>query len=283
MEISRSFAKILSNSNFKRVIRDNDPEYFYIKLDKFLRQNGREGIQSNLDFIKVIYKHLLQSYRNEYVYKNTVFNKIVLGKHNLRTTKVLNEFKIGKSIADTIVLNGEAHVFEIKTELDSLQKLNKQISDYQKAFTLVSVILHEKDRKNILELVPERIGIYQLTTRGHISEIRKPESNSELLDTETMHKCLRKEEYSRIIQERFGELPVVPNTLFYKECRKFLNRIPEEELHLLMLRQLKERNLVSSNHLESSFTPKELKHICYCLNLTVTEYDKLYTFLAEKV
>ncbi len=71
-----------------------------------------------------MYFVLKNSYRNEYYFKNTLFNQLV--KHyGLENSVVLDEFKIGGSIADFVFLNGEARVYEIKTAFDDLSKLKK--------------------------------------------------------------------------------------------------------------------------------------------------------------
>ncbi|MFS4830453.1 sce7726 family protein [Staphylococcus aureus] len=68
--------------------------------------------------MKSLYNYLKKSYRNEYFYKNTMLNKLLLGRHSVNTTTALSEMPIGKSIADFILLNGKGVVYEIKTELD---------------------------------------------------------------------------------------------------------------------------------------------------------------------
>ncbi|MBU5889902.1 sce7726 family protein, partial [Vibrio cholerae O1] len=77
--------------------------------------------------------------RNEYFYKNTLLNKLLLGKHSLNTTTAITEIPINKSKADFILINGKAVVYEIKTGLDSFERLESQIEDYFKAFVNVYV------------------------------------------------------------------------------------------------------------------------------------------------
>ena len=282
MEFRRSIAKVLSNSNFHSIIRENDRSYINTKIDSYRRSNQISDDKNYLDILKDMYLSLSKNYRNEYIYKNTILNKIVLGRYSLRTTTLLNEFKIGKSIADTVILNGNAHVIEIKTELDTPQKLKKQINDYKKAFGHISVVLHESDLKAYTREIDPKIGIMALTIRNSLSIIREPKEDFSQLQSAVMHACLRKSEYSDIVSSAFGELPKVPNTLFYSECRRLLSKLDLIELHQEMAAQLKTRKLIASNYLESKDIPKELKHICYCLNFTQGEYDKLTTFLNEK-
>ncbi|MEI9986083.1 MAG: sce7726 family protein [Aliidongia sp.] len=53
----------------------------------------------------------------------SVTQKILMGKHSLRTASMLNEFRAGSCKADLVILNGTATVYEIKSERDSLTRL----------------------------------------------------------------------------------------------------------------------------------------------------------------
>ena len=86
------------------------------------------------DLIHYAYQHLLKEYRYEYLYKSALLNDFVLRNYSLADTILLNEFRIGKSKADSVLANGTNKVFEIKTELDSSERLNSQVADYYKAF-----------------------------------------------------------------------------------------------------------------------------------------------------
>ena len=46
-------------------------------------------------------------------------------------------------------LNGKAVVYEIKTELDNLERLESQISDYYKAFDHVAVVTCIENVENV--------------------------------------------------------------------------------------------------------------------------------------
>ena len=89
---------------------------------------------SNGEMISEIYQYIAGSYRNEYLYKNTLLNKLLINSHRINTTVALTEVPIANSKADFIMINGKAVVYEIKTELDTFDRLENQISDYFKAF-----------------------------------------------------------------------------------------------------------------------------------------------------
>lgn len=60
-----------------------------------------------------------KEYRNEYFYKNTIFNQLLVQKHDLYNTAALTELPIADSKADFVMINGKGVVYEIKTDLDN--------------------------------------------------------------------------------------------------------------------------------------------------------------------
>ena len=109
--------------------------------------------KNNRELISEIYCELKNNYRNEYFYKNTLLNKLLLGVHSVNTTTALTEMAIAKSKADFVLINGKAVVYEIKTELDNLERLGSQIDDYYKAFDHVAVVTYEKNLQQLQKVL----------------------------------------------------------------------------------------------------------------------------------
>ena len=112
-----------------------------------------EQDRNNGEVISRIYKYMSKNYRNEYFYQNTILNKLLLGRHSLNTTTALTQIPIGKSKADFIMINGKAVVYEIKTELDSFERLDTQLNDYFKAFNHICVVTSECNFEKISKLL----------------------------------------------------------------------------------------------------------------------------------
>jgi hypothetical protein len=72
------------------------------------------------------------------------------------------EIKVNKSRVDFLTINGQTKSFEIKSELDNLQKLPKQISDYQRVFDYNYIVIDEKHYNNALRLIHPQYGIQVL-------------------------------------------------------------------------------------------------------------------------
>lgn len=232
--------------------------------------------KSNGSVISEIYEILNKGYRNEYFYKNTVINKLLIGVHSVNTTTALTELAIGKSKADIVLINGKAVVYEIKTELDNLERLQTQIEDYYKAFDHVSIVTYEKNIQqveNIVNRTNKPVGIYILKKNCSISEFRKPESYKNDIDKDVLFKLLRKDEYERIIIEKYGKLPVVSQFDHYNACRRLFLRIETEEAYKTVIDQLKKRVKITKE--EILRIPFELRFLIYFMNLSSNEYYRL--------
>jgi hypothetical protein len=77
---------------------------------------------SNGEIIHNLYARMSKSYSNEYIYQNTLLNALLLGKHSVRTTTALSRVPVGKAVANFILINGKAVVYEIKSDLDSMDR-----------------------------------------------------------------------------------------------------------------------------------------------------------------
>ena len=191
-------------SNLNRIFTRNMLRHFINgKVDNVYSSVIRRYIsdadqKNNRELISEIYCKLKNSYRNEYFYKNTLLNKLLLGVHSVNTTTALTEMAIAKSKADFVLINGKAIVYEIKTELDNLERLSSQIDDYYKAFDHVAVVTYEKNLsqlQKVLESIDKPVGIYILRRNGKLGTIQKPQRYTGDLDREVIFKLLRKSEY----------------------------------------------------------------------------------------
>lgn len=220
-----------------------------------------------------------KEYRNEYFYKNTLLNKLLLGRHSLNTTTALSEVPINRSKADFVLINGKAIVYEIKTELDTFDRLFSQLADYYKAFDHVSVVTSENNYAKVMDLLKDtNVGISILTRRNTISLRKEPVQDRGKLDFITMFKVLRRVEYEEIIMDYYGELPETNQFSYYKECFKYFKQIPINHSYEAMLVILKKRARVQIDAYDD-IVPYELKSLAYFSKYTKEDYTKLDSFL----
>lgn len=267
---------------FERLIRFDDYNYLQSKISKYERSSSLNAEATYGEYFSHVYKTLKTNYRNEYLYKNFIINKLLTGKYSLNTTTVLNEFRINKSIADIVFVNGTSKVFEIKTELDNSSRMTAQLNDYKKVFKEIYIVTHHSLLQKYLDIISNDIGLIVLTEKFTLKTICEPQVN-ECLDNLTIMKCLRKAEYSNIIASYYGSLPAVSDFKFFSTCKELFVKIPTHDLHLLMMQELKKRAIKVKEILTSNHVPKELKHICMCLDFNKEEYKKLDTLLTTKL
>lgn len=236
--------------------------------------------KNNKELISEIYCELKNNYRNEYFYKNTLLNKLLLGVHSINTTTALTEVAIAKSKADFVLINGKAVVYEIKTELDNLDRLNAQVEDYYKAFDHVAIVTYEKNLhqlQKVLTAIDKPIGIYVLRKNGKLGTVQKPGRCTDNLDKETIFKLLRKNEYEEIIIQQYGYLPEVTQFKYYSACKNLFMQMSIEDAYLHVLKILKRRMQLEKE--EFVKIPYELKFLAYFMELTCDDYQRLELFL----
>lgn len=198
------------------------------------------------EFLNRVYSFLFKNYRNEYIYKNVIANKILLGKHSLNTSQMLTEFRVGKCKADAVVLNGTSTVYEIKSELDSFNRLERQINAYMQVFDHINVITSKQQAEKLLKDISKIVGILIVTDRKSISTVRESISNKKNIVPEVLFDSMRKNEYLNVIEKLYGAVPDVPNTMIFKECKRLYTMAAPETVHDTTMAELRKRNDASS-------------------------------------
>lgn len=198
------------------------------------------------DFLNRVYSFLFRNYRNEYIYKNVIATKILLGKHSLNTAQMLTEFRVGKCKADVVIINGTSTVYEIKSEFDSFNRLENQLNAYMQIFDHINVITSKQQAEKLLKDIPEMVGILIVTGRNTISTLRESNSNKHNIDLEVLFDSMRKTEYLKVIEKLFGEVPQVANTKIFKECKRLYKKTAPEDAHDITMAELRKRNEASS-------------------------------------
>jgi len=209
-------------------------------------------------FLDFVYSFLSFNYRNEYVYKNSIANEVLLKRHSLSNSTIINEFRVGRNKADVVILNGTSSVYEIKTDYDSFVRLDDQIKTYSQIFEFVNVITSPSTTKKIINFLPDNIGLFALQKDNSLSIIKEPKSNLENINLAVLFDSLHQCEYTEIIKSFYGYIPNVPNTVIFSECKTLFKSIPIEIAHQLTIEILKQRN--KSRHLSDfiKIAPKSL-------------------------
>lgn len=112
------------------------------------------------------YQELKLNHRNEYFYKNVLLNSLLIQNGKISSCSALTELPVADSKTDMIFIdeNDVGTVYEIKTELDTLNRLESQIQDYYKVFPYIYVVTsssHLQQLEQVLE--GTNVGIIELT------------------------------------------------------------------------------------------------------------------------
>jgi len=165
------------------------------------------------------------------------FHRKELRRQHIRDdTLVIDELGLnhGKCRADIAVVNGNFIGYEIKSNKDSLRRLNEQVKSYNSVFDKVSIIVGHRHSSSIRKYVPEYWGIIISVrgSRGAVSfeMIRKAQTNK---NTEpiSIARLLWRDEVVEILQKKD-----IPNKTLRKP-RTVLYEHLVDSLSLLELKQ----------------------------------------------
>jgi len=234
----RNLASLFSASVLQRIATTGTSDL----MEYVLAQSGFSAAFGTVDCLgerfEQVYQYLLRYYRCEYVYKNLLVEKLVFGRHSPNSATMLGEFRVGSRKADAVLLNGTSCGFEIKTELDSLDRLDEQLYAYISVFDRVYVVTSEEREAELLPRLPEGVGLLLLTRRLTFREARKAGSGRNSVRQRQILDSMRRPEYTQVVKSVFGAVPDVPNGRIYSECSALFDRIPAGRAHDEMVRTL---------------------------------------------
>lgn len=101
---------------------------------------------------------LMRCYPNESAVKASFVDGVIL-KQTARAVSIF-ELPVGDSRADFCKVNGHSSAYEVKTDLDTFYRLEKQLSDYYDVFDYVYIITSDTRWRALPDYVPETCGIY---------------------------------------------------------------------------------------------------------------------------
>lgn len=260
--VFREMARKGQSTLFSRLLRETE------LVDQLgLNATVGEAFDFAFNILKVV------GHRDEYIYRAAVSQKVLLGTHSLRTASMLNEFRAGNCKADLVILNGTATVYEIKSERDSLTRLENQVENYKRVFAKVNVISSEDHIDGIIETVSDDVGIMCLTKRYQIKTIREAKNSPERVCPRTVFESLRITESIEILEHLGVKVPDVPNTQRHAVLRELFSELDPATLHFEMVKTLKRtRELASLRDFVESL-PKSLQTAA--LSVSVRRSDQI--------
>lgn len=192
--------------------------------------------------LEALYQYLGQHHRNEYWYKNELLNCFILQRQYV---SAIREYPVGEAITDFIVCSDDdTLVLEIKTELDTLKRLRKQIDNYYQAFDRVALVTVPNKVVTVTrnDIIPPTVGIYEMQDDGQLVNLRKAVSYKAKLDPHVMFRLLRKNEYEAITKKVTGSRLQVNDFDYWKANERIFCELPVSEQQTAINQILYRRN-----------------------------------------
>ncbi len=216
-----------------------------------------------------------EGYRHEYIYKAAITHNILLGTYSLRTASMLNEFRVGECKADIAIFNGTATVYEVKSERDSLSRLERQVTAYSKVFARVFVVAAENHIDAVIGMVPKDVGVMLLNRRHQISILQQAVDRPERTSPDAIFESIRTDEAWAILRAKGVSIPDVPNTMIRAVLKELFAYLDAREAHEGMVRTLKKtRNLLPLSDLVAQL-PESLQPAALSMPLRKLDHTRL--------
>lgn len=265
----RDLSSAFSRSAFVDVLNFND----YTHFDWLLSTYGSSSCTTYFDLLRKSYSLISKHYRCEYVYKNELI-KLLLKRYGTCHSVYFSEFRVGNSIADMVMFNGESKAFEIKTEYDTPRRLDKQMEDYKRFFDKCYLVIPESKLSEYQDIIEPTTGIITLRRdngRIILKETKTAQQN-ERFEPEALMSCLRTSEYKNIAQSLGASLDEIAGYDMYNYCYNVISQADQDKLRALFLREVKKRK---NNTAQLRKYPMPLRQMMLSLNLSETKADKL--------
>lgn len=221
--------------------------------------------------------------RDEYVYRAALTQNILLGRHSLNTASMLTEFRAGSCKADLAILNGTATVYEVKSERDSLTRLENQLLNYRKVFAKTYVVVAEQFVQQVIDKTTADIGIMSLARWDRIKTVREAVDQSNSVCPATIFDSLRITEAKAILLELGIETPEVPNTKLHAAMREiFANQDPATVHHEMVKTLKRTRNLAPLGALLNQL-PVSLRPAALSIKVRPSDHERLINALKTPI
>jgi hypothetical protein len=137
---------------------------------------------------KLLNDTLFQNYNGEEILKYKLF------EHHINKQNIIAAFEINvnKSRVDFLTINGQTTSYEIKSELDNLSKLSKQMADYMLVFEYNYLVVDHRHIEKAMDLLPASFGLWSYEN-GEYKKYKKALLNDEI-DSEAQLFLLTKKE-----------------------------------------------------------------------------------------
>ena len=160
-----------------------------------------------------------------------------------QSSKVVEELKLPVAGAriDFAVFNCHLHGFEIKSAVDTLQRLPNQLIAYSKVFDYLTIVTELKYHERILHIVPHWVGVSICWSKGkeNFFDVIQPPSYNDNKDGFYIAQLLWHSELVDLIKEA-----AIPFRKHYRRwilCELLANNFNTPDLAALVRTKIKQR------------------------------------------
>ncbi|WP_170828364.1 sce7726 family protein [Asticcacaulis taihuensis] len=109
---------------------------------------------------------------DEAALKAAVIDRLIATRHADDNSVIVTEMTVANwsRRADVVLANGKLWGFEIKSELDSLSRLKGQVETFTKYFEKFVLVLAERFVDEMLESIPEGVGLWSADKVGNLTQ-----------------------------------------------------------------------------------------------------------------
>lgn len=281
--LEREASKLFSTAVFREVATGKSTQRADAAAHRLRGGLGLGDSATNHQIVEVAYDLMRRGYRSEYFYRNLIASKVFVGRHRAARSVLLNEFRIGDSVADCVLVNGRGAVYEIKTEFDAPDKLHSQLTSYYRAFPYATVVAHTDDADRYLRLLENSpVGFIAVGPRDRLSVVKAAEAKTDAFDIRTMFNALRLSEVTMILEQQFGSVPTIPNGLRYAAYLELAEQMRPVDFQECMQAALKTRELRHSRQLMLASWLLPLRAVVAQLDPDEKQQGRLLTWLSAR-
>lgn len=157
-KLARSYSALLYAKKLRELLESVTTDIDYSGYDKYSLHQYINALLTTSHQGEALIKYQIA---RKYLFKDTVAGF---------------EIKVGNSRADFASINDVTRCYEIKTELDNLNKLIKQSWDYTSVFEYNTVILDEKHLSQAIKELPKCYGL-TIIGKKSLKPFRRAEKN----------------------------------------------------------------------------------------------------------
>ncbi len=182
---------------------------------------------------------------NDIEIRQNFHKKRLRQQHAQKDTLVIDELGLnhGKCRADIAVVNGHLIGYEIKSNKDSLRRLEDQVKSYNSVFDKVFIIIGDRYINSIQNYIPKWWGVI-VSVRGkrgavNFDSIRKAQTNKGI-DPVSIAQLLWRDEVAEILSQKKLPPKILrqPREILYEQLA---NLITANELRKTVRNYLKKR------------------------------------------